>query len=222
MSPAEESSDSRTANDEFKRSYGDWLAVGLLIATALHFGLVELFPQLTASDVGVESEEMEAMELPPEVEIPPPPEQIARPATPQVAEAEVDEDVTIAPTTFEENPVEKLPPPPKSGAPSDRPSYIARDVDPRLENSAEIQELLMRLYPPMLKDAGIGGQVILWLFVDENGEVQNTQLRKSSGYDAFDKAAVRVAKNMEFQPAINRDRPIGVWIAQPITFQVQR
>lgn len=211
-----------TANDEFKRSYSNWVYIGIIVAVALHFGLVEFFPQLHAENMGTENKEMEAVQLPPEVKIPPPPKQIARPATPKVAAADVKEDVTIAPTTFEQNPVEKLPPPPKAGSPSDRPSFIPRDVDPKLKNPQEIQRLLQRLYPPSLKDAGIGGRVVLWLFVNDKGQVQKTQVQQSSGYDALDAAAAKVAANMDFKPAINRDKPIGVWIAQPITFNVKR
>ncbi len=209
-----------TANDDFKRSYIDWLYGGVIAAVALHFAFFQLFPQLTAEDMGSASDEMEAVELPPQVEIPPPPQQIARPSTPRVAEAEVDEDVTIAPTTFEDNPVEKLPPPPKAGSPSDRPSFIPRDVEPRATNDAEIQRLLQRLYPPMLRDAGVGGQVTLWLFVTEEGEVEKAQVNQSSGYDSFDAAARKVAMQMEFRPAMNRDKPIGVWVQRQITFNV--
>ncbi len=211
-----------TANDDFKRSYTDWFYGGIVAAVAMHFAFFQFFPQLQASDIGVSADEMEAVELPPEVEIPPPPEQIARPATPTVAEAQVDEDVTIAPTTFEDNPVDKLPPPPKTGSVKDRPSFIPRDVDPRATNDDEIRRLLKRYYPPMLRDAGIGGTVTLWLFVNDQGQVEKIQLQKSSGYEAFDQAAVKVANNMEFKPAINRDKPIGVWVSRNITFNVQQ
>lgn len=211
-----------TANDDFKRSYADWFYGGLIVAVLMHFAFFQFFPQLQASDMGGAADEMEAVELPPQVEIPPPPEQIARPATPTVAEAEVDEDVTIAPTTFEENPVEKLPPPPKTGSVKDRPSFIPRDVDPRAKNDDEIRRLLQRFYPPMLRDAGIGGTVTLWLFVNDQGQVEKIQLQQSSGYDDLDQAAVKVANNMEFEPAVNRDKPIGVWVSRNITFNVQQ
>jgi TonB family protein len=210
-----------TANDQFKKSYVNWFYGGVIIAVALHFSFFQLFPNLQASEMADTGKEMEAVELPPQVDIPPPPEQIARPATPQVAQAQVNEDVTIAPTTFEENPTEKLPPPPKAGSPSDRPSFIPRDVDPRATNDDEIRKLLQRYYPPMLREAGIGGTVTLWLFVDKNGDVAKAQVQKSSGYDAFDKAAKKVAANMEFKPAINRDKPIGVWVSRRITFNVK-
>jgi protein TonB len=222
VSTPERHGSEETANDRFKNSYTDWFYGGVIAAVALHFSFFQFFPNLQAEDMANTADEMEAVELPPQVEIPPPPEQIARPATPKVAEANVDEDVTIAPTTFEENPVEKLPPPPKAGSPSDRPSFIPRDVDPRAVNDGEIQSLLKRLYPPMLRDAGIGGTVTLWLFVNDEGQVEKMQVQKSSGYDAFDKAAVKVAKQMEFKPAINRDKPIGVWVSRRITFNVSQ
>jgi hypothetical protein len=41
-----------------------------------------------------------AIEMPPEVEIPPPPEEIRRPANPVVSAAQINQDVTISLTDF--------------------------------------------------------------------------------------------------------------------------
>jgi protein TonB len=210
------------ANDRFKQGYSAVMYLCVILATAIHFAVFELFPQLEAADLGVVSEELSAIELPPEVRIPPPPEQIARPATPRVAAADVSEDITIAPTTFEDNPVENLPPPPAGADPEATPSYIARDVEPRLKNGRDIRRLLERLYPPMLKEAGIGGRVLLWVFVDEQGKAVRSQINTSSGYPALDNTAAQIVEQMEFSPAMNRDKPVGVWIAQPIDFSVTR
>jgi TonB family protein len=183
-----------------------------------HFTLFEYFPNLQARDMGVVSDELAAIELPPEVKIPPPPEQIARPATPRVTAAAVDEDITIAPTTFEENPVESLPPPPDNAAPSDVPSYIERDTEPRLLNPREIERLLVSIYPKSLRDAGLGGRVILWVYIEADGAPGRTQVHTSSGYEPLDEVAEQIVSRMRFSPALLRDRPVGVWIAQPITF----
>ncbi len=210
-----------TANERFKRDYQNWLWIGVLAATFAHFALFNWFPQLQAADLGSVTEEIISVDLPPEVKIPPPPEQIARPATPRIsAEVNMDEDVTIAPTTFEDNPVENLPPPPEGAKPQDVPSYIPRDVEPRLKNGRDIQRLLERLYPPMLREAGIGGEVTLWVFVDEGGRAAKSQVQKSSGYPAFDNAAQQIVEQMQFSPAMNRDKPVGVWVAQRIDFKV--
>jgi protein TonB len=210
-----------TANDAFKRNASNWLAYGLIGAVAVHFALFAFFPKLQAADLSGVGDALETIELPPEVQIPPPPEQISRPATPKVAAADITEDVTIAPTTFESNPVENLPPPPKTGSPEDRPSFIPYDVPPKLKNPGDIQKLLQRLYPSQLREAGIEGTVVLWIYIDENGNVQKTQVQKTSGYDAMDKAAMGTADKMEFSPAKNRDKKTPVWVAQAITFEVR-
>ncbi|MEE9208599.1 MAG: energy transducer TonB [Gemmatimonadota bacterium] len=209
-----------TANDRFKSTYSTWTYMGLTAAAVLHFGLFELFPTLNAADMSFEGDEIKMVDLPPEVTIPPPPEQIARPATPVVADVMLDEDITIAPTTFEDNPVENLPPPPPGRKPSDQPSYIQRDVEPVMTNRREIQRLLVRLYPSMLREAGIGGTVLLWVYVNEQGGPDKSQVMKSSGYPAMDNAAAQVVDKMKFSPAKNRDKPVGVWVQQAVTFKV--
>jgi TonB family protein len=211
------------ANDRFKTSFTNLVLTAVVASAGLHYLLFAYFPSLTAADLGEVGTEIAAVDLPPEVRIPPPPEQIARPATPRVsAAATLDEDVTIAPTTFESNPVENLPPPPtdRPGDVRERPVYIARDVEPRLRNGSEVRRLLQKVYPPMLREAGIGGRVVLWVFVETDGTAGVCQVHQSSGYPALDQAARQVAQRMVFDPAQSRDRPVAVWIAQPIDFTV--
>lgn len=208
------------ANDQFKRTSGTWTQVGILAAVMLHFGLFILVRPFEAADLGIVADELEAISLPPEVRIPPPPEQIARPATPRVASVDVAEDVTIAPTTFETNPVENLPPPPSGGSPADRPSFIPYDTPPAMRNRGQIQQLLQRYYPRNLKDAGIGGRVELWLYVNEQGSVEKSEVKTSAGNALLDDAAQRVAADMQFTPAKNRDKVTAVWVSQWITFEV--
>jgi TonB family protein len=134
-----------------------------------------------------------------------------------------DDDVTIAPTTLERNPVETLPPPPVRREEKDlaaAPTFTPMTVQPTLRNATEITRALMAYYPPLLKEAGIGGRVLVWFFIDENGRVVKTLLKEPSGYSAFDEAALRVASLMEFSPAYNYDQRVPVWVAIPITFEV--
>lgn len=213
----------RTANEQFKGNYSRWFAGGLIVAVLAHVALFQLFPDMRAADVSTTAEPTETLNLPPQIEVPPPPERISRPATPKVS-ADVDaDDITIAKTEFGDNPVEQLPPPPKStGQEGDRPpNFIPYEVGPRLQNQAEVLRYLQRAYPSSLKASGIGGTVTLWVYVDEQGRVQRTRLHESSGYDALDRAAREVARQMEFSPAMNRDRKTAVWVAQRISFQVR-
>lgn len=210
-----------SANDRFKKSAESYLWGALCIAVVAHFGLFNFFPELTASDVSFGVDEFEAIELPPEVEIPPPPEQISRPAVPVVAATELEEDITIAPTTFEENPVENLPPPPSDASRlGDQPVFTPYTVRPELKNRRAAGRIVERNYPKLLKDAGIGGAVNVWVFIDTNGEVQNAQVQKGSGNSALDDAALKSAREFSFTPALNRDKRVPVWVSIPITFAV--
>lgn len=210
-----------TANDRYKKSYANWFWGSMIVATVLHFGVFFFWPDMEAADVSFTADELENIELPPEVEIPPPPDAISRPATPVVTEAEVSEDITIAPTTFEDNPVEDLPPPPEEtgGDLSSTPTFTPYTVRPELRNRGEVARALEREYPPLLRDAGIGGRVVVWFFINEQGELENTEIAETSGQEALDDAALRVAQVMEFTPALNRDEQVPVWISLPITFQ---
>jgi len=211
-----------TANDRFKRSFGGWFWGSMIVATVFHFCLFAFWPQMTAEDVSFDTAELEAIELPPEIEIPPPPQQIARPATPVIAAADISEDITIAPTTFEDNPVDDLPPPPEEVTTTDisaAPTFTPYTVRPDIKNRDELQRALIREYPGPLRDAGIGGTVQVWFFIDEEGKVVNTQIKASSGYEAFDDAALKVANIIEFTPALNRDKRVPVWTSLNITFE---
>jgi len=207
-----------SANDTFKEAGRSRLALGLIVAVTAHVGLFEAFPRMQAADLPTANALLVAIDLPPEVVIPPPPEQIVRPATPKVAAVEIAEDVTIAPTTFESNPVKNFPPPPKTKAPESRPSFIPYTVAPKLKNAAEVLAFLKSVYPPTLREAGVGGRVTLWLYVDATGRVQRTVLSESSGMEALDEAAQRVSAKMVFSPALNRDQKTDVWIAQLVVF----
>ncbi len=209
------------ANDRFKRSFGSWLWVSVIVATAAHFSVFALWPEMTAANIALDSESLDVIELPPEVIIPPPPEAIARPAMPVITSANIDEDITIPPTTFEEHPVEHLPPPPETATTSDlssTPTFTPYTVQPSIKNRSEVERAMMREYPPLLRDAGIGGRVDVWFYVDEEGRVVNTVVNQSSGYRAMDDAALKVANIIEFTPALNRDKRVAVWISLPITF----
>lgn len=111
---------------------------------------------------------------------------------------------------------------PRGGdAPGMRNGFVVSTVLPQLMNGAEVQRALERNYPAMLRDAGIGGRVTLWLLVDENGRVIETDLREASGQAAFDSAAARVGQIMRFSPGRNREDRVKVWVSLPIVFRTR-
>lgn len=216
----EQSNEQQNANERFKKSFSSWFWGSMITATAVHFAVFAFWPELEAEDVSVNVDELEAVEIPPEVEIPPPPEAIARPATPVVATAQIDQDITIETNTFESVSVENLPPPPSEVETdiSAAPTFTPYTVGPSYTNAAEVRRALEREYPPLLRDAGIGGTIVVNFFIDENGDVQNAVVESSSGHTALDEAALRVAPVFNFTPAMNRDKVVPVWVEFPITF----
>jgi periplasmic protein TonB len=216
----------QSANDRLKGSFNTWFWGSLAAAALLHFLLIAFWPAMTAADYGIRSTELTAVDIPPQVEIPPPPEQIPRPAVPVIStNINIDQDITIAEVTFDRNPVENLPPPPTgSGVDlSDQPAFTPRTVDPRLSDGQRtaLTRYLERNYPPTLRDAGIDGRVVLWVFVDESGQVQNTRVVESSGYPQFDAIAQQALRTVTFSPAMNRDQRVPVWVQLPIQYNVR-
>lgn len=215
---------SETANDRFKRGFSSWYWGGTVAATVVHFLAFAYWPQLEAKGAySVNTEDFIMVELPPEVVIPPAPPAIQRPATPVVSTADIPDDITIAPTTFENNPVQDiLPPAPTSNSEvtSDFVAFSPSMVSPEIRNRSALASALVRYYPPHLRDAGIGGTVHVNFWIDENGKVVKYEVTQSSGYEAFDQAAVRVADIMQFSPAMNRNQAVRVVVTFPITFKV--
>jgi len=217
---SEQTIEQQSANERFKKSFSGWFWGSMIAATVMHFAVFLMWPDLEAEDVSFTADELEAVEIPPEVEIPPPPEAIARPATPVVAEAVIDDEITIEVNTFESVSVEDLPPPPSEVQTdiSAAPTFTPYTVKPSYTNTNEIMRALEREYPALLRDAGIGGTVVVNFFIDEKGEVQNAVVETSSGHTALDDAALRVAPVFNFTPALNRDKVVPVWVEFPVTF----
>ncbi|MGH7457918.1 MAG: energy transducer TonB [Longimicrobiaceae bacterium] len=209
-----------TANDRLKESFNSWFWGSVAAAAVVHFLFLFLWPALEAEDYGSLASEMEAIELPPEVEIPPPPEDIPRPAIPVIGDVEL-EDITIAETTIDALDIDDLPPPPSGQTDiSAQPVFTPYDVKPEFDR-ARMQRLLEREWPQTLKDAGIGGQAVLHVFVTANGNVGNTKIMDSSGYPELDRAAEKVLRQTKFTPALSRDTKVPVWIQLPVTFRLE-
>jgi TonB family protein len=98
--------------------------------------------------------------------------------------------------------------------------FTPYEVRPTLRNSGEIQKALLDRYPQRLKDTGIGGVAVIWIYIDREGKVTSTKIVKTSGSPDLDGVALQVMEELgEFSPAYNRDLAIPVWIQMPITFE---
>ncbi len=104
---------------------------------------------------------------------------------------------------------------------ADTPTFTPYTVRPDLVNEAEMMQAMEDEYPPILRDAGVGGTTNVHFFINVEGVVQRALVAQSSGHEALDSAALRVARMFRFTPALNEDDPVPVWIAIPLTFQPQ-
>ncbi len=114
----------------------------------------------------------------------------------------------------------RRPPPPGSGG-YGQPRFTPYTVPPSITNREQVVRAMVDAYPALLRDAGVGGTIRVFFFIDEDGLVRDTQIDQSSGHPALDDAALAVAGVYRFSPALNRDAPTAVWVSFPITFQVR-
>ena len=101
------------------------------------------------------------------------------------------------------------------------PTFTPFTTAPSIANRDEVIAMMVKSYPPLLKDAGIGGTARVFFFINEQGIVEQVRLDQSSGHAALDDAALNVAGAYRFSPARNGDDAVPVWVSFPITFQVR-
>lgn len=79
------------------------------------------------------------------------------------------------------------------------------------------------VYPQADKDAGHEGTVVVQTFINKEGIVTDTiAILVSPGYDGLEKAAIDAIKKTKFKPAMQEDRPVGVYITVPVMFKLDR
>ncbi|HEV2146451.1 MAG TPA: energy transducer TonB [Longimicrobiaceae bacterium] len=94
---------------------------------------------------------------------------------------------------------------------------------PELRNRAEVARLLQRLYPPLLRDAGITGQATIKFVVNAQGRVDPGSISVvSSTHDAFGEASTKVGEKMSFKPAKVGGRAVPVLVTMPVSWTLER
>jgi TonB family protein len=211
-----------TANETMKRRSAVWLPRSIVLAVLLHAALFTFAPDMTTANVH-DAKNGDMYVIPPEVEIPDPPEEIAKPAMPVAGSIDISTDVTITSTSFEAWTPDTLAPPPTTGGGDIEGfgKWTLSMVAPRLLNPEEVERELRRTYPAMLRDAGVGGEVDVNLWLDENGTIVKAEVGGSSGYASLDDAALKVVGVMKLTPAQNRGMPVRVIVTLPVLYRVR-
>lgn len=70
---------------------------------------------------------------------------------------------------------------------------------PQSVNARQVQMLLLRRYPPALRDAGIGGTTVVRLLIDSSGRVARSTVVRGSGHVQLDSVALASIRDMRFR-----------------------
>ena len=191
----------------------------LFAAVAAVHALLILF--LAFNVRAVSQEEMEnarVMKVTDLEEAPPPPPPPDEPELPQVeaiAETMIETDTppaqtvvapgtiitTSAPTWDDYLPIHKV---------SDTPKFDEREI------AAAI------IYPPIAQRSGIEGRVILELFIDQNGLVQQIRILQENPKErGFGEAAVRAFTGKRASPARANGQPVSCRYRYPVSFKIK-
>ena len=197
-----------------------WSCVG--VSVAIHCVLFALFPSFEAEAYAKAEDpiiiQLEEIPETKQERRPPPP---ARPVVPVATDdPDVADDVTIKDTDLDLDLDDFAPPPPMED--------LVHDVE--LEEEEEVVELwkvekqpvptkrAVPQYPDIARKANITGKVFVTALIDKTGKVE--AIGKITGPEVFHEAARAAALTWEFEPAIQNDKPVKVWVSLPFTFQL--
>jgi len=76
-------------------------------------------------------------------------------------------------------------------------------------------------YPPASRELGEQGRVLLRAMINIDGTVAQVVLRKSSGFDRLDQAALDTVKNWRFVPAQRGEQKVSAWVVVPVAFSLE-
>ncbi|MCB0279257.1 MAG: energy transducer TonB [Calditrichaeota bacterium] len=156
-------------------------------------------------------DQIEVIDIPPTVQntTPPPP---ARPSIPIEAEddEEVD-DVTIEDTEVDINEIME-----DIQEPEEEDEVIPFYA---VSKKPEIIKKVQPIYPDIARRAGVEANVVIQLIVSKTG--LPTEISVLRGHPMLNEAAIEAVKQYRFSPGMQRDKPIPVKWAIPISFKLR-
>ena len=196
--------------------------VCLILSLAGHIFFFLAFKEFASSDLDLEKLDqiLEIEDIPETEQLkkPPPP---SAPAVPIESEDEdLMDDITIDDTEILDFSSFDAPPPPPPIEEEEIPDFLPLENHPKpIGGIAAIRKLIK--YPEIARKAGIQGQVVIHVLVNEEGVPVNTRVLKSLGNSGCDEAAIDAIMKTRFTPATQRGRAVKFWMAIPIRFQLK-
>ena len=207
---------------DLRKYYTVLLQSGMLITLVVFIIAVKVdITSLGPEDIVLEEQEIVEMEeiiQTRQIETPPPP---PRPPVPvEVPNDEIIEDVDIdISADLDLGGQLSLPPPPAQDEEEEEDFFVVVEDMPELIGGlGELQRKIR--YPEMARRAGIEGRVYIQFIVNERGEVEDPRIMRGIGGGA-DEEALRVVRQAQFRPGLQRGRPVRVQYQLPIVFRLQ-
>lgn len=194
-----------------KNSYPKVFRTAVLIAIGLHALAFLVMPEWKPKPYQLrEKQVLEAINIPDQISIPPPPKEEAKPVVPTEIEPSESADAaeTIASTELDVEAPPELPPAPKRAeffTAFDEPPQVIVQVPPE--------------YPEMARMAELEGVVLVQIGVNEFGDVVEANIVQ--GIEGLNQAALDAVYKWKFRPAKQRDIPVPVRIVVPIRFTLR-
>lgn len=77
-------------------------------------------------------------------------------------------------------------------------------------------------YPLVARRRGWEGEVLVWVLVTQLGQVADSGVEKTSGFDALDHSALKAVRGWRFNPATENGLPVESLLHVPIAFLLER
>ena len=191
----------------------------IFAAVAIIHVLLLLFFVITInSEIQAAQESARVMKVTDLEEAPPPPEEEPPPMVESIAETMIETDfvpeqIIVAPGTITTPSVA-----PASGWDDYLPIHMVSQ--PPKFDEKEIASAL--IYPPIALRSAIEGRVILELFVDRHGMVQQVRILQENPKDrGFGEAAVRAFTGKQGAPAYANGEPVSARYRYPVSFKIK-
>ena len=208
---------------DLRNYYTIFLELGLLLTLIIFIIAMRMdFASLAPEEIVMDEQEIVEMEeiiQTQQIETPPPP---PRPPVPvEVPNDEIieDVDIDIGGDLDLGGQLDMPPPPPPDEDEDEEDFFVVVEDMPELIGGLQGLQQKIR-YPEMARRAGIEGRVTVQFIVNEQGQVEDPQVIRGIGGGA-DEEALRVVREAEFRPGMQRGRPVRVQYSLPIFFRLQ-
>jgi protein TonB len=202
-----------SANDLFKAQYPKYLRWSAVAAVGLTMLFFLFSPKYVPNPYRLIQTEMQAIDLPETIDLPPPPKDT--PPPPRAVEAAPDEEVTdevpIADTLLDmETALETQT---MDWGDGDGEVFVVSQTKPKLTYFAPPD------YPEMARISQLEGTVIVKVLVGPDGSVMAAEILQGV-HPMLNRSALQAARKCRFEPGKQRNIPVKAWMAIPYRFRL--